>query len=180
MNKEHEIRELILRLARLDVSESWTGDLNPAQRSVLEYLSRANKFSRSPSHVAAFLGTTRGTISQTFKALLQKGYVTETRSQLDKRAIRFDLTQKGRALLTHPRMLISSLERLECSQENALQAALQSTLKNLLVQNKGQPFGVCKACRHFTNRDGGGYCNLLSEELALLEVEQICHEQDPL
>jgi hypothetical protein len=76
--------------------------------------------------------------------------------------------------------LISSLESLESSQENALQAALQSTLKNFLVQNKGQPFGVCSACRHFTNRDGGGYCNLLSEELAPLEVEQICHEQDPL
>lgn len=169
-----------MRLARLDVSESWAEDLNPAQRAVLEYLSRANKFSRSPSHVAAFLGTTRGTISQTFKALLQKNYVTEKRSQSDKRVISFDLTQKGRALLARPRLLISGLESLDSSEQSALLSTLQSTLNNLLEQNKGQPFGLCKECRHFTSSNGGGYCNLLSEKLAPPETEQICHEQDPL
>ena len=95
MTQEHRIRELLARLARLDASESWTDDLNPAQRAVMDYLARANRFSRSTSNEADFLGSTRGTDSQTLKALSAKGYVSEERANSDKRVVRYDLTQKG-------------------------------------------------------------------------------------
>ncbi len=177
MQRELRIRELINRLARLDTAQAWQGDLNPTQSVVLDYLARANRFSRSPSHVADYLGTTRGTISQSLKSLGQKGYVVERRSQSDKRTIRFDLTDKGSEAALRPNVTARAIARLEDGASDGLIASLEAVLVSLLTENGGRPFGICSACRHFKPRRGGGYCTLLSEELSYSDAGQICHEQ---
>ena len=94
-----EIRHLLDRLCRLAAAEEWTADLNPSQSAALAYLARANRFSRSPSQVADYLSSTRGTVSQTLKALHRKGYVAEVRSDTDRRSISYDVTRSGLAAL---------------------------------------------------------------------------------
>ena len=170
---------MIARLARLDASESWAEDVNPVQRSALEYLSHANRFSRSPSHVADFLGSTRGTVSQTLKSLAQKGYVAETPSEIDKRAITFDLTDKGAALVAQPRHLVAGLDAMSPEERDALASSLEATLKFLVLRNNGRPFGLCRNCKYFSRQKGEPFCRLLSETLTPPEADQICHEQDP-
>lgn len=177
MESQLHIRELINRLARLDAAFAWDGDLNPTQRTVLAYLGRANRFSRSPSHVAEYLGTTRGTISQSFKSLLQKGYVSERRSAQDKRAISFELTIKGEEIARLGGGLEQSILNLDDQQKQALQASLSGILKDFLSQNKGVAFGVCNTCIHFETTGTGGFCRLLSEPLTPEETSLICHEQ---
>ena len=178
MENQLLIRELINRLARFDAASAWDGDLNPTQRAVLVYLGRANRFSKSPSHVAEYLGTTRGTISQSFKSLLQKGYVSERRSIQDKRAISFELTAKGKAIAQLEGGLAQSISDLDDLQTEALQTSLSVMLKGLLDQNNGRAFGVCNTCIHFESNKTGGFCKLLSEPLAPDETFLICHEQD--
>ena len=178
MTQEHRIRELLARLARLDASESWAEELNPAQRAVMDYLARANRFSRSPSHVADFLGSTRGTVSQTLKALSAKGYVSEERSVSDKRVVRFDLTQKGKAVASQSRRLVAGIAGLSATQKADLETILGQTLKALLAQNGGRPFGLCRNCRHFSKTDGRPFCHLLAEPLTVPETDLICHEQE--
>ncbi len=178
MEKQLHIRELINRLARLDAASAWGGDLNPTQRAVLAYLGRANRFSKSPSHVAEYLGTTRGTISQSFKSLLQKGYVSERRSALDKRAISFELTVKGREITQFSGGLEQSISDLNEHQKLALQTTLTEILKVFLKQNNGRTFGVCNTCIHFEADNPGGFCRLLSESLTQDETSLICHEQN--
>jgi DNA-binding MarR family transcriptional regulator len=178
MQQDLSIRELINRLARLDAATAWGGDLNPTQRAVLDYLHRANRFSRSPSHLADYLGTTRGTMSQTFKSLVQKGYVTEHRSTLDKRAIGFDLTSAGKSIATASHLLARALADLDQSDRDSLQASLGAVLGAILSQNAGRAFGVCKSCRHHQVTAQGGYCTLLSEPLLPDETRQICVEQE--
>lgn len=178
MQQDVSIRELINRLARLEAATAWGGDLNPTQRAVLDYLVRANRFSRSPSHVADYLGTTRGTMSQTFKSLVHKGYVTERRSTLDKRAIGFDLTPAGQRIATAPQLLAGALADLGQSERDSLQAALRALLGAVLSQNAGRAFGVCNSCRHHKATAEGGYCRLLSEPLLPDETRQICVEQE--
>ncbi len=177
MEDHLHIRELINRLARLDAASAWAGDLNPTQRAVLGYLGRANRFSRSPSHVAEYLGTTRGTVSQSFKSLLQKGYVTEYRSAQDKRTISFELTSRGADIARQTGGLENSISELETDQIHGLQASLSAILKGLLRQNGGRAFGVCSSCIHFKTADVGGFCTLLSEPLSTEETSLICHEQ---
>lgn len=177
MENQLHIRELIVRLARLEGASAWEGDLNPTQRAVLVYLGRANRFSRSPSHVAEYLGSTRGTISQSFKSLLQKGYVREHRSELDKRAISFDLTPKGQSIAREGSGLEQSIAALNKPDRAALHGALQALLKGELAKNNGRAFGVCNSCLHFQASQKGGFCGLLSETLLPEEVTLICHEQ---
>jgi len=178
MTQDIIIADLINRLARLDAASAWNVDLNPAQRAVLGYLARANRFSRSPSQVADYLGSTRGTVSQTCKSLVQKGFLTERRSTEDKRVISFDLTTKGTDALAEHSQLQAALARLTSAETSALSDALQDVLKSILAKNDGRPFGVCKTCRHHETRKTGGYCQLLAVPLEPAETEQICHEQD--
>jgi DNA-binding MarR family transcriptional regulator len=179
MDHTARIPELISRLARLDAGESWAAELNPAQRAALDYLARANRFSRSPSHVAAYLGSTRGTVSQTLKALAQKGYVEEERSEADKRVIRFALTAKGDQATALPRALAAAAAALPPADRTALHAALEKILGRMIAQNGGQPFGLCRSCKHFSADGSGGFCRLLAEPLSPEDTNKICHEQVP-
>jgi DNA-binding MarR family transcriptional regulator len=177
MKSELRIRELINRLARLDTAQAWQGDLNPTQAAVLDYLGRANRFSRSPSHVADYLGTTRGTISQSLKSLGQKGYVIERRSSTDRRAISFELTHKGIEAALAPNGMATAVFKMDQSSRQNLMASLEALLVPLLKENGGRPFGICKECKHFASRPGDSHCSLLSEDLSPTDANQICHEQ---
>ncbi|MCL4676047.1 MAG: MarR family transcriptional regulator, partial [Pararhodobacter sp.] len=152
--------------------------LNPAQRAALDYLARANRFSRSPSHVADYLGTTRGTVSQTLKSLTRKGLVAEQRSDQDRRWISYQLTDAGRDAAAKTSPLLSALDEMPQEERAAIAAAMEGLLRTALRLNGSKPFGLCKTCRHFTAREAGGYCALLQVALCPSEIEQICHEHD--
>ncbi|MCC6205883.1 MAG: MarR family transcriptional regulator, partial [Hyphomicrobiales bacterium] len=90
-----EAARLIDRIERLVRSGVTVHGLNPAQWEALRYLARANRFSRTPAGLAAYLGSTRGTVSQTLIALEQKGFVARQASDRDRRSIDLSLTAKG-------------------------------------------------------------------------------------
>jgi DNA-binding MarR family transcriptional regulator len=178
MKRDIHIRGLINRLARLDAAKAWNGDLNPTQHAVLDYLGRANRFSRSPSHVAEYLGSTRGTVSQSFKSLVQKGYVTERRSALDRRTISFTLTASGQDIVMAGNSLTDALADSPADLKTVLLASLKMVLGEMLSQNAGRPFGICASCTHHEPTSDGGFCKLLSETLVPSETSQICYEQE--
>jgi DNA-binding MarR family transcriptional regulator len=66
--------DLIERMGRLLRASDHASGLNPAQAEALRYLLRANRFSRTPAALAEYLGSTRGTVSQTLLALEAKGW----------------------------------------------------------------------------------------------------------
>lgn len=176
MTNDAFIRDAINRLARLDTSRGWTGDLNPTQRAMLAYLGQANRFSRSPSHVAHYFGATRGTTTQSLKSLQQKGYLAERRSEVDKRVISYDLTDRGRKMSDVQSPLQQAASALSPKDQQNLGRYLKSMLLDALARNNGREFGVCKTCMHHQERDGSPYCGLLDVVLAPNEVDQICHE----
>ena len=173
------LSELILRLARLEQTEAWQDDLNPAQRAALAYLMRANRFSRAPSQVADYLGTTRGTVSQTLKSLTAKGHLVAESVPGDRRSIRYRVTDTGRAAMAQSGVLERALTVLDPAATRRLQALLTDLLGKAIAANLGRPFGVCADCAHFRPGVSGGFCALLSESLTPDETGQICHEQTP-
>src|ERR1700674_4963560 len=90
-----ETAELLLLVGRLVQAEGYHGELSPAQWLALRYFARANQFSRNPSAFAEFQATTRGTASQTIKALETGGYFVRQRSEGDGRSVALRLTDKG-------------------------------------------------------------------------------------
>ena len=179
MTETSRIRALLARLSRFDAADGWRGDLNPAQRTALDYLSRANRFSRAPSRVAEYLGTTRGTASQTLKALMRKGYVEESPVVGDKRSIHYALTPAGRDVVQGKAGLETALEALSPRERAALGTGLEVLLAQVIAQNGARPFGLCRTCRHHLPGDTGGHCALLDAALTMRETYEICHEHAP-
>src|SRR3546814_7076019 len=54
---------LLDRLSRLTRELQFVDGLNPAQWEALRFLATANKYSRSPTALAEYLGATKGTVS---------------------------------------------------------------------------------------------------------------------
>lgn len=177
-NSRHNglITDLIDRLGRLNAAEEWNGPLNPSQYAALSYLRRANRFSRAPSHVADYLATTRGTASQTLKALARKALISEVRSTEDKRSIRYDVTEAGHQLLCAQSGMTKAIENLPVDKTEALSDGLTALVLEVLDQRGGKSFGICGTCNHHRKIPGGGHCQLLKVSLKPFEVRQICHE----
>lgn len=175
-------RDLFERLARVSAADEWTGDLNPTQLAALSYLARANRFSRAPSQVADYLAATRGTVSQTLRALARKGLIAEHRSELDKRSISYDLTESGRDALRRETALDAAIDALDAGEIAALDRGLEALAVTLLSARGMRAFGICNTCRHFRRdaeaRSGEGACALLRVQLMPDETHQICHEQE--
>ncbi len=176
MKTDNGIRILINRLARIDSAAGWSGNLNPTQRAALEYLSEANQFSRSPSHVAEYLGTTRGTMSQTLKALVRKGYAAERRQKSDQRSISYELTKAGLAAVTEANPIADAIGCLPAAVQVALEDNLRQSLRLALTANGGQSFGKCKTCAYHDAASENGFCTLLGLGLEPGENEKICIE----
>jgi DNA-binding MarR family transcriptional regulator len=177
-----ELAQLIDRLDRLVRSGETLHGLNPAQWEALRYLSRANRFSRTPAALADYLGSTRGTVSQTLIVLEQKGHVARLRSSRDKRSIDLGLTESGRAMLAHDPLhqLAADLAATRSVDLAAIVALLREVLLRAIARNGGRAFGVCRTCRHFqhmpAHADSYGRCKLLDEPLSETDAAAICSE----
>lgn len=176
-DKVATIYSLLDRLSRMISSEGWDADLNPAQKAALSYLGRANRFSRSPSVVAEYLGATRGTISQTLKALLRKGLIEESPNPTDGRSISYKLTRTGQTLVGRRDQLHDVLAGLPAKDRNALEARLGHVVSTALKKRGLRTFGVCKTCKYHRSNGTRAHCALLDLPLRAEETSQICIEQ---
>ena len=172
------ILDLIERIARLNAADEWTDGLNPTQWTALSYLARANRFSRSPSQVTEFMAATRGTVSQTLKALARKGLIEEVRSETDRRWISYAVTGDGEAALDRATLAEEALGTVDKALIDPLADGLEALLSGALAARGKRPFGLCRTCRHHKPKKAGGYCALLNEHLAPEETRQICYEHE--
>jgi DNA-binding MarR family transcriptional regulator len=183
MNDEEKTLELVERLARLVTNEGHALGLKPAQWEALRYLARANRFSRTPGGLTAYLGLTKGTVSQTLMALERGGLIEKTAHPGDGRSVRLDLSPAGRALLERDGIAIvgQALAELPPGRRAALREALAILVGAVLSARDGLAFGMCRECRHFgRNARGPGLhlCRLLQQPLEDCEGDQICQEQE--
>lgn len=180
-----EAAHLIDRLDRLTRSSATVDGLNPAQWEALRYLARANQFSRTPAALADYLGSTRGTVSQTLIALEQKGFVARTQSTRDKRSIDLELTSQAEAMLRDDPLiaLAHDLSATAGNDIDGIVTTLRAALQRAVARNDGKAFGACHTCRHF-QRDIGTTtraphrCGLLDEPLSETDSREICVEQE--
>ncbi len=169
---------LIERLARVSRAGSYEAGLNPAQWEALRYLSRANRFSKTPAALAEFFSTSRGTVSQTLIALEEKGFVEKTRSESDGRSVALTLTDAGRRMLANDAERDLARDIDAGGEASAIAAALEAALRHALARRGGRAFGVCKTCRHFRKGERTHHCTLLDEPLSPQDAEAICAEME--
>ncbi|ANO52125.1 MarR family winged helix-turn-helix transcriptional regulator [Woeseia oceani] len=179
------VAALIERVGRLITTEAHAEGLLPVHWEALRYLDRANRFSRTAVALTAYLGITKGTVSQTLNSLENKGYVRKRTDPQDKRSKLLSLTSKGQALLRRDplRATVSAVQALDATAQPGLAKGLEALLAARLNAQARQPFGQCRDCRYFAKQhpDGGPhYCLLLEAKLAESESQAICFEQLPV
>ncbi|WP_442107420.1 MarR family winged helix-turn-helix transcriptional regulator [Pseudomonas sp. NUPR-001] len=153
-------------------------DLQPIQLSALLYLARCNRYSNTPLAVTEYLGLTKGTVSQSLKALEAKGLIVKTQDQADKRSVHLSLTEAARALLAAvmpPDFLVTAMARMGTDAQ-ALEGLLSDLLRSIQRSENVPGFGLCKTCRFHRQTASGGFCELTQEPLTPPERELICRE----
>lgn len=176
--------DIIDRLSRLARSGRQRDELIPAQREALSYLARANRFSRTPGALAQYLGTTKGTASQTLIALERRGFIAKVANPADARSVQLELTEAGRtALLEVPvEPVARAMQSLSGPRRSDIDEVFTSLLAAMVAETGGRSFGVCKTCRYFEaegqHPKGGPHrCRLLDLPLSTADADLICAEQ---
>jgi DNA-binding MarR family transcriptional regulator len=180
-NRERAV-QLLDRMGRIAHGLQFALGLNPAQWEALRFLALANRRSRSPSALADFLGTTKGTASQTLIALESKGLVKRTRCVSDRRSVDLELTPQGVEMIGRDPMglvldAVSELSEGECETMNGVLGGLVTSLQRRI----GLPeFGPCLDCAHFCEAiaepegQSGCRCALSQDELPQPDLDRVC------
>ncbi|NMX67159.1 winged helix-turn-helix transcriptional regulator [Pseudomonas sp. WS 5111] len=174
--------DLLERLASL--SRIWfrqhplLADLQPIQLSALMYLSRCNRYSNTPLGVTDYLGLTKGTVSQSLKALEAKGLIVKTQDVHDKRSVHLQLTDTARGLLDAllPPDFLAAGEARMGARGGQLQALLGELLREVQRSADVPSFGLCRTCRFHQHVDDLPFCGLTQEPLAPSDTVLICRE----
>ena len=145
------------RLARLLRQAGHSGGLVPAQWEVLRYLVRANRLSRSPGALARYLGSTKGTVSQSLLTLDRKGLIRRENQPSDERYVLVSLTQAGHDLLAKDPLqaIAGDLEALGGKTRRRFARGLAELLGHEIARQGAASFGTCEGCRHFQAASSG-------------------------
>jgi DNA-binding MarR family transcriptional regulator len=182
-----EIVQSLERLARLMRASEFGDGLNPAQWEALRFLGRANRFSNSPGALTRFLGATKGTISQTVKALERKKLIEKMSRPGEKRSVVLTLTQAGRDMMAKDPWadLARRCAALGGKTRRRMDKGLAELLSEEISRRLDPSFGSCLTCR-FWRADGrcddvrGPHlCMLFDEPVAVHETTQICVAHEP-
>jgi len=181
------IAELVVQLGRITHGSGYGGGLTPAQWAALRYLSRANRFSRTVSAFAEFHATTRGTASQTVKALISHGYLSRARSTRDGRSASLEVTAAAKELLAQDPCadLVYAAGSLSATARSHLATGLKRLLGQLTHTCGKRMFGICASCAHLeeksSQQEGSHHleCTHFGERLEDAELEEICVNFQP-
>jgi len=172
------LTDLLDRIQRMTRGLQYAHGLNPAQWDALRCIARANRYSRTPGALAQFLGTTKGTASQTINALEKKGLLTRCADPEDKRVRQIVLTGAGEALLARDPLncLDLAVEKLAPDVAEIVTAGLARLSADLQERCGGADVGVCVQCGHFggPTGDGGARCGLKQADIPVADVGKIC------
>ncbi|WP_152224899.1 MarR family winged helix-turn-helix transcriptional regulator [Pseudomonas sp. SCB32] len=153
-------------------------DLQPIQLSALNYLARCNRYSNTPLAVTDYLGLTKGTVSQSLKALEAKGLIRKRPDAQDRRSVHLELTAAGQGMIESlvPPAFLRRAEDALGERGELLVVLLRELLATIQRQEDVPGFGLCRTCRFHQRLDEGAHCGLTGEHLEPREGELICRE----
>ena len=184
MNLAREAIELLEQVARILWFEGTKHGMRDREWMALRFLSRANRFSRTPSALASYVGTTRGTASFIIGELERLGYVERTRSSKDKRSVMLSVTQQGKKFLARDPVngLVDAFAVLDDDSKIRFRVTLRHVLDQADAAEQRHHTDVCKRCIFLRedrtaseNRSTVEFtCRLFRAPIAEAEIELLC------
>lgn len=126
--------------------------LSPTQADILSYLAAQGGRS-APSQIAAALGVSGATVSDSLRALQAKGHISRARAHDDARRITAALTPAGRramrAAADAPAPLVRVAESVSTQEQGALLNAVMKAVRILQEEQQISPAAMCVNCVFF-------------------------------
>lgn len=179
-----EAIELLGQMARILWFEGTKHGLRDREWMALRFLSRANRFSRTPSALASYVGTTRGTASFIIGELERLGYIERKRSATDKRSVLLSVTQQGKKFLVRDPtgVLLEAIAVLDDEAKMRFRDTLRHVLDQADAAEQRHHTDVCKRCIFLredrASPDGKAAaefsCRLFRAPIAETEVDLLC------
>ncbi|MCP3446699.1 MarR family winged helix-turn-helix transcriptional regulator [Bradyrhizobium sp. CCGUVB14] len=184
MNLAREAIELLGQVARILWFEGTKHGMRDREWMALRFLSRANRFSRTPSALASYVGTTRGTASFIIGELERLGYVERKRSTKDKRSVTLSVTQQGKKFLARDPVngLVEAIAVLDDDSKLRFRDTLRHVLDQADAAEQRHHTDVCKRCI-FLREDRTASenkttveftCRLFRAPIAEAEIDLLC------
>jgi DNA-binding MarR family transcriptional regulator len=176
--------ELVACLARVIHGETrgraLEAGLQPVHLVALSYLRDANRYSNTPQALTEFLGSTKGTVSQSLLLLYRKGLVERQADPQDGRVVRLRLSAAGEKLLRDADLSSqweAAVGALSPADVRLASQALAMLLRSLQRGRGGRSFGVCATCALFDRLGPRSFrCGLTGESLSPSDSRKICRE----
>ncbi|MFK4509900.1 MarR family transcriptional regulator [Bradyrhizobium daqingense] len=184
MSLARESIELLEQVARILWFEGTKHGLRDREWMALRFLSRANPFSRTPSALASYVGTTRGTASFIIGELERLGYLERKRSTKDKRSVTLSVTQQGKKFLVRDpvNVLIEAIAVLDDDVKVRFRDTVRHVLDRSDAAEQRHHTDVCRRCI-FLREDRTATdnkttvefsCRLFRAPIAETEVDLLC------
>jgi DNA-binding MarR family transcriptional regulator len=151
------LRDGLDRVGAMLRSERWSATaalgLNPTQANVLAFLVGRNPEVVSVKKIAAQLGVSQPTATDSIAALERKGLVHKSVAAHDARSVGVHITSQGRKILKAIGMSASATEEalaaLGASEKTDLLLLLIKLIRNLQVNGSIPVHRMCVTCKHF-------------------------------
>ncbi|MDN4999788.1 MarR family winged helix-turn-helix transcriptional regulator [Bradyrhizobium sp. GCM10027634] len=184
MNLARETIELLGQVARILWFEGTKHGMRDREWMALRFLSRANRFSRTPSALASYVGTTRGTASFIIGELERLGYLERKRSAKDKRSVMLSVTQQGKKFLARDPVsgLVDAIAVLNEDSKIGFRDTLRHVLDQAEAAEQRHHTDVCRRCIFLRedrtsseNRTTVEFtCRLFRAPIAEAEIDLLC------
>ncbi|WP_426420137.1 MarR family winged helix-turn-helix transcriptional regulator [Bradyrhizobium genosp. A] len=184
MNLAREAIELLGQVARILWFEGTKHGMRDREWMALRFLSRANRFSRTPSALASYVGTTRGTASFIIGELERLGYLERKRSAKDKRSVTLSVTQQGKKFLARDPVngLVEAIAVLDDDSKIRFRDTLRTVLDQADAAEQRHHTDVCKRCIFLRedrtaseNKTAVEFtCRLFRAPIAEAEIDLLC------
>ncbi|WP_276122041.1 MarR family winged helix-turn-helix transcriptional regulator [Pararhizobium qamdonense] len=152
----HRIREGLSRVAMAIRADDWnrakTSGLNPTQLAILELL-EGRKDGLSVKEIAANLGVSQPTATDSIAALERKGFLDKRSAGSDKRGVNVGITPEGFSVLEAGRsstgVAEQSVEALAEDEQEDLLITLVKLISHLQEIDAIPIQRMCASCRYF-------------------------------
>jgi len=174
-----ELVERLANLMRAELRKAGTDEnLQPVHVQALVYLAKANRYSNTPQALAAYLGLTKGTVSQTLLLLDRRGLIERYQDGVARGVVRLRLSNSGEQFLYESQPTLAWQNATRNISPNRIRnatSALREALATLQDDNEGPMFGECSDCAHAQRLSQRiARCGLMGDRLSGPETRRIC------
>lgn len=156
MRSVREAIELQIQLSKFWHFDGNRHGLRDREWLALRFLGRANRFSRTPSALAAAIGATKAATSPIVKILVKKSLLVRKPSLEDKRSVTLYVTSLGESYLAQHdpiNLALSAAAALGDKDCIALLNSLREILSRIDLTHQRLNVGICRDCMFLAERE---------------------------